>query len=65
MSLNYFSWKDCMACYFTVIYANFTFLDVNNKEKPNTDKGDYKRLTCEKFPKFYNLLGKGIKFLKD
>ena len=28
-----------MECYLTVTCANFPFLGVNNKEKPNTEKG--------------------------
>ncbi len=54
-----------MECYLTVTYANFPFLDINNKEKPNTDKwGNYLRLTCEEFSMLYNFLGKDIKFLQ-
>ena len=65
MSLNPLSWKSLMECYLTVTCINFPFLDINNKEKLNTEKdGNYQRLTCEEFFQLYKLLGKGIKFLQ-
>ena len=63
--INFFFVERPMECYLIVTCANFSFVNINNKEKPNTEKeGNYERLTCEEFSKLYDLLIKGIKFLQ-
>ena len=65
MSLNSFSWSDWMECLLNCHTSQFPFLDRNNKEKPNTGRGEFRDwsvkifLCCitywEKISNFYSI----------
>jgi len=42
-----------MECYLTVTYANYPFLDINNKEKPNRKRGELSEINVLRVSDLY------------